>query len=139
MGAHKRKLNSPWTGESSPLGRGSLTTSTEACVLMDPADLGAVREINAHLPFADPIWLNVTFAGVELPIRRDTYRQADARARFERRRQRLIDRLKFAEVVGCACGRDHDVMPTDVDGTELVCRVHKRHIPCRRCLHAVDD
>lgn len=48
------------------------------------------------------------------------------------------------EITGCACGRDHEVMPTDTDyledGTEftyeLVCREHKRHEPCRRCLRA---
>lgn len=36
------------------------------------------------------------------------------------------------EIVDCACGHDHATVPTD-DGAELVCRVHKRHIPCRRC------
>ena len=49
--------------------------------------------------------------------------------------------MSVAEIVGCACGRDHEVMPTDIeymgDGTpltyELVCRLHKRHLPCRRC------
>lgn len=25
-------------------------------------------------------------------------------------------------------------MPTDEDGTELVCVTHKRHEPCRKCL-----
>lgn len=56
-------------------------------------ELAEVREINAHLPFADPIWVNVTIAGVEVPIRRDTYRQADARARSVRRRRRILDRM----------------------------------------------
>lgn len=39
----------------------------------------------------------------------------------------------------CACGHDHETMPTDIDedGFEypLVCIEHKRHEPCRRCLH----
>lgn len=46
------------------------------------------------------------------------------------------------EVEGCACGRDHETMPTDFDPDfpemgeyELVCRVHKRHIPCRPCMY----
>lgn len=39
------------------------------------------------------------------------------------------------EIVDCACGRDHVTMPTE-DGFELVCRVHKRHEPCRKCAHA---
>lgn len=39
----------------------------------------------------------------------------------------------MAELTDCACGQDHEVMPTDEDGTELVCRIHRRHIPCRRC------
>lgn len=44
-------------------------------------------------------------------------------------------------IQGCACGQDHMVVPTDqeyIDGElveyELVCRTHKRHEPCRRCL-----
>ena len=64
------------------------------------------------------------------------------------------------EVKNCACGKDHMFMPTDQDFScncvmfswldpsewkvtpgcthpmftyELVCREHKRHIPCREC------
>jgi hypothetical protein len=40
------------------------------------------------------------------------------------------------EIVDCACGKDHEVMPVAEDGYgvyELVCRLHKRHLPCRRC------
>jgi len=44
----------------------------------------------------------------------------------------------MAEITDCACGMDHETMPTDEDENgvvyELVCRIHKRHIPCRRCL-----
>lgn len=46
-------------------------------------------------------------------------------------------------IVGCACGNDHETMPTDtewVDGQwveyPLVCTIHKRHLPCRKCLWA---
>lgn len=42
------------------------------------------------------------------------------------------------EIEDCACGNDHDVMPTDTEGGvtyELVCRYHKSHIPCRRCFY----
>ena len=45
----------------------------------------------------------------------------------------------MTEIEGCACGKDHATMPTDFDpeiGTyELVCRLHKRHLPCRKCLY----
>lgn len=49
----------------------------------------------------------------------------------------------FPEIIGCACGKDHDTMPKDVEFDdngkeweyELVCRKHKRHEPCRRCLY----
>jgi hypothetical protein len=41
----------------------------------------------------------------------------------------------------CACGQDHETMPTetDWDGEKwveypLVCVEHKRHAPCRECL-----
>lgn len=46
------------------------------------------------------------------------------------------------EIEDCGCGRDHETMPVDTeyddDGNaytyELVCRVHKRHEPCRKCI-----
>lgn len=45
------------------------------------------------------------------------------------------------EITDCACGNDHETMPMiDVsigdEGpiyVEGVCRIHKRHIPCRKC------
>lgn len=48
----------------------------------------------------------------------------------------------FPVIIDCACGKDHMTMPTDTefdeDGTELpyelVCRVHRKHIPCRPCI-----
>lgn len=67
----------------------------------------------------------------------------------------------MAEIENCACGKDHEVMPTDVDTScgcftaswlpesewivqegcdhpmfeyELVCRTHKQHEPCRACM-----
>ena len=67
----------------------------------------------------------------------------------------------MADIEGCACGKDHEVMPTDFDFTcscimfswlpedewvvqegcthptsefELVCRIHKRHFPCHHCM-----
>lgn len=51
---------------------------------------------------------------------------------------------EFPVIVGCACGKDHMTMPTDTDynedGTEftyeLVCRVHRKHEPCRPCMRA---
>lgn len=47
----------------------------------------------------------------------------------------------FPLIIDCACGRDHMTMPKDTefdeDGkeweVELVCVMHKRHEPCRRC------
>lgn len=47
----------------------------------------------------------------------------------------------MTEIVDCACGQDHETMPMiDVsweDGepvyVEGVCRIHKRHVPCRKC------
>lgn len=49
----------------------------------------------------------------------------------------------FPEVIDCSCGKDHLTVPridvgTDDEGVELladaVCRIHKRHEPCRPCL-----
>lgn len=49
----------------------------------------------------------------------------------------------FPVIVDCACGKDHMTMPTDVEYDEetgkeftyeLVCRVHRRHEPCRPCM-----
>lgn len=53
----------------------------------------------------------------------------------------------FPLIIDCACGRDHESMPRDVevdeDGNkwevELVCVTHKRHIPCRRCRPVLKD
>lgn len=50
----------------------------------------------------------------------------------------------FPVIIDCACGKDHETMPTDVDynedGTEfsyeLVCRIHRKHEPCRPCMRA---
>lgn len=65
----------------------------------------------------------------------------------------------MAEIENCGCGHDHEVMPTDTEDLcmcfpptwmkmeskvdpncdhprmkiELVCRTHKKHIPCRTC------
>lgn len=48
------------------------------------------------------------------------------------------------EIEGCACGQDHEFMPVDYEydqwldkwfEIELVCRIHKRHIPCRKCMY----
>ena len=33
----------------------------------------------------------------------------------------------------CACGADHLEPPRDAAGRELVCREHKRHLPCKPC------
>ena len=33
----------------------------------------------------------------------------------------------------CACGADHFELPRDPDGRALVCREHKRHVPCKPC------
>ena len=50
----------------------------------------------------------------------------------------------MADIVDCACGQDHEQMPVDFEYDpytgdwveyELVCRIHKRHIPCRRCIY----
>lgn len=46
------------------------------------------------------------------------------------------------EIEDCACGHNHAHMPmidvavNDVGPVlaEGVCRIHKRHIPCRKCL-----
>lgn len=46
------------------------------------------------------------------------------------------------EIEDCACGRDHETMPMiDISfGDEAehyvegVCRIHKRHVPCRGCM-----
>jgi len=50
------------------------------------------------------------------------------------------------EIADCACGQDHDKMPTVYDPEfgvtfELICREHKRHVPCRRCerIAAIDE
>jgi len=45
----------------------------------------------------------------------------------------------MTEIVGCACGRDHEEMPYDDEYGELVCREHKRHIPCRECRRRIRD
>ena len=45
-------------------------------------------------------------------------------------------------IKNCSCGKDHMTMPTDIDIDEdgnafeypLVCVIHKKHEPCRRCL-----
>lgn len=45
-------------------------------------------------------------------------------------------------ILNCGCGRDHETMPMDEeDGVlyPLVCREHKRHEPCRRCLYADEE
>lgn len=48
----------------------------------------------------------------------------------------------FPEIVGCACGSDHDSMPRDTEYDDetgesfeydLVCRRHRKHEPCRPC------
>lgn len=44
------------------------------------------------------------------------------------------------DIQDCACGRDHWEMPMAATGldytieSDLVCRVHKRHFPCRKCV-----
>lgn len=49
----------------------------------------------------------------------------------------------FPEIIDCSCGKDHMTVPKDVeydDETDesfeydLVCRIHRRHEPCRPCL-----
>ena len=59
--------------------------------------------------------------------------------------QRVLDVLREPWIVlECACGDDHEVWTCDVgfDGDSanevrayLVCPLHARHIPCRRCLY----
>lgn len=43
-------------------------------------------------------------------------------------------------ILDCSCGQDHETMPmVDIgDGYEApgVCRIHKRHEPCRKCLYS---
>lgn len=50
---------------------------------------------------------------------------------------------EFPVIIDCACGKDHMQVPTDTeydDETgkeftyELVCRVHRKHEPCRPCM-----
>jgi hypothetical protein len=49
----------------------------------------------------------------------------------------------FPAIIDCACGKDHETVPTDTeydDETgesftyELVCRIHRKHEPCRPCM-----
>ena len=45
------------------------------------------------------------------------------------------------EIKDCSCGSDHQEMPMDsvypgLPPVELVCRVHKKHFPCKRCFAA---
>jgi hypothetical protein len=49
----------------------------------------------------------------------------------------------FPAIIDCACGKDHETMPTDTEYDEetgeshtyeLVCRIHRRHEPCRPCM-----
>lgn len=51
----------------------------------------------------------------------------------------------FPAIIGCACGKDHVTVPTDTEYDEetgkeftyeLVCRVHRKHEPCRPCMRA---
>lgn len=49
----------------------------------------------------------------------------------------------FPAIIGCACGKDHMQVPTDTEYDEetgkeftyeLVCRIHRKHEPCRPCM-----
>lgn len=49
----------------------------------------------------------------------------------------------FPVIIDCACGKDHMTMPTDTEYDDetgesyrynLVCRVHRKHEPCRPCM-----
>lgn len=54
----------------------------------------------------------------------------------------------FPVIIECACGKDHVTVPTDTEYDEetgkeftyeLVCRVHRKHEPCRPCMRADKD